>query len=386
MPPVDSIGVNRVLSLVGAGTVPSDEECSRSGSELVSRGNEQHPNDLTLSKILTFAPTFSVLTEVDLSGHRHIDPGLFKELVARMVPQLVRLNTLDLKNNNIGPEEAVRLFEALHKHCKKLRYLDVSDNNLGDESMKALTPILSDGSLEALGLSSNYLSPCGAVELARGIERNTTLEELALGFNELGDFGVLELADVVMSHPGLKMLDLSGNEIMDYGVSVLAYELKSKKSPLRQLHLGNNKIGDSGLDALSDALCSSSSLERLHLGGNSLISAEGRRKFTGTAARWRSLEYLDLTLCNLDERDGSTLAKAIKKPKCSLRQVVVGSDHSLTPHALQSLRCAMENKELGAVDTLDFLRPYVMDVPVYLGLLGFVGFVWITWPILRRSR
>lgn len=347
---------------------------------------------LTFSRIFESAPNFSVLMEVDLSGNASVPKEEWSSILSKLIVELPRLTTLDLKNNFIGSENAIQLFRLLREHCTRLVYLDVSDNSLQDESMEALSPLLGDGNLEVLVLSNNLLTACGVVELARGLEKNSSLIELALGGNELGNMGVLELAEVALSHPSLSMLDLSNNHIEDNGAISLAYEMENRKpkSALQQLNLANNDIGDEGLAAISEALgCSTCRLIRLDLGRNARITEAGRRSFTRSASTWRSLQYLDLTCSNLDEQDGHSLAHAIRKPQCSLKEVVVSSNSQLSPSAIKTIEQAMERKGTRWWQSGDF-RSVAMDAGVYVGLgLSFifvVSFFVISSTCLRNPR
>lgn len=338
--------VNRVLSLVGV------------------------QEKLTISRIFEAAPDFSVLMEVDLSGNASVPKEEWSSILSRLIIGLPRLTTLDLKNNGLGSENGIQLFRLLLKNCEHLVYVDVSDNSLQDESMEGLAPLLSEFNLEVLVLSNNLFTGCGVVELARGLEKNNSLRELALSGNELGNMGVLEIAEVALSHPSLNILDLSSNHVGDDGAICLAYEMENRRtrSALEQLFLSNNDIGDRGLEAISEALrCSTCRLIRLDLSRNARITAQGRRLFTRSASTWRSLQYLDLTCSNLDEKDGHSLAHAIRQSKCSLKEVVVSSNAHLSPDAIESIERAIDRKGVRWWESGDF-RSVAMDAGVYVGL------------------
>ena len=97
-----------------------------------------------------------------------------------------KLQELYLGDNNIGPDGAKYLAEALrHSNCK-LQTLDLSDNNIGDDGAKYLA--------EALRHS------------------NCKLQTLHLGNNNIGDAGAEAFADVLRyDNRTLKTLNLYGN-------------------------------------------------------------------------------------------------------------------------------------------------------------------------------
>lgn len=362
------------------GSFPTPEDNSSLTSPITNRVLSlvsQHEN-LTISRIYEAACNLGAVLEVDLSSNFSLPKKNWSPLLRNLIVDLPRLTTLDLKNNGIGSENAIQLFRLLYEHCKHLVYIDVSDNNLEDESMEAVPPLLTDRSLEVLVLSNNHLTSCGVVELNKGVEKNSSLTELALGGNELGNMGVLALAQTALSHPSLSVLDLRNNHIGDYGAVCLAYEMENRQttSALLQLNLANNDIGDEGLEAISEALrCSASRLVRLDLGRNSRITESGRRAFTGSASTWRCLQYLDLTCCNLDEKDGHSLAHAISQSQCSLKEVVVDSNNQLSPQAIETIELAMERKGTRWWRGPDF-RSFARDANVYMGLT--ISFIFVT--------
>ena len=84
------------------------------------------------------------------------------------------LTTLDLINNNIGPEGAIAIAEALKVNAV-LTVLWLSDNNIGDDGAKAI---------------------------AEALKVNPVLTKLYLWNNNLGDAGEKAVRDAVKDRSG----------------------------------------------------------------------------------------------------------------------------------------------------------------------------------------
>lgn len=338
---------------------------TRQASRLLSVNDEP---EISISRIISAVPDLRVVTSIDLSNNG-IGYELLGSVVVDVIPQIMNLRTLDIKNNELGSSGARELFEALHLNGHDVRYLDVSSNSIGDAAMASLSTLLSCNSLEVLCLAHNDVGPDGATLMAGGLTANTSLTELAIGYNSMGDSGAAKLAPIVARHPRLGMLDLSSNRIGSSGARALAEGLlAAPESCLAHLNLSCNCISDDGLRFISDSLQSFSSVVRLNLSENTLVTGEGRLDFTSSAAKWRSIEYLDLSSFNLTEGDTRNLARAIASPKCSLKEVMLFNNGLITTTAVNSIRNAVEMKERMCTEGTSSFNSLVMNSSVYAGM------------------
>ncbi|KAK3282026.1 hypothetical protein CYMTET_10220 [Cymbomonas tetramitiformis] len=234
------------------------------------------------------------------------------------------LNTLDLRNNDIGPEGAKALAVALTPNAEGvfntslnsititngvklpigalrrnvITELDLSGERLRSEDAVILGAVLVfNTSLNTLNLIGNNIGPKGAKALAVALTPNaegvfnTSLNTLDLTYNQIGAEGAKALAVALAPNAegvfngSLNTLDLCANGIGPEGAKALAAALTPNEqgvfnTSLSTLDLGSNKIGPEGAKALAVALTPNGegvfngSLNTLDLRGNK-IGVEG---------------------------------------------------------------------------------------------------------------
>ncbi|KAK3275075.1 hypothetical protein CYMTET_16777 [Cymbomonas tetramitiformis] len=225
------------------------------------------------------------------------------------------LNTLVLRNNDIGPEGAKALAVALTPNAEgvfntSLNTLNLRWNYIGDEGAKALAVALTPNaegvfntSLNTLDLRVNKIGPEGAKALAAALTPNeqgvfnTSLNTLELADNQLcgldwlrrGTYdasGIKALADALVFNTSLNTLNLTSNAIRAEGAKALAVALTPNaegvfNTSLNTLNLEHNDIGLEGAKALAVALSPNAegvfngSLNTLSLAGAFDNSPEG---------------------------------------------------------------------------------------------------------------
>ena len=203
-------------------------------------------------------------------GHGIID--LAKNL--NSVPNLTQLN---LKNTNIGEDEASALARAL-KDVPELSILSLGSNPLG-RGVRDLVQHLSsvpkpkedpsaclDGvqmtKLTALELDDVQMGEKECAALAASLQYLNKLEVLNIGDNALGH-GIIELAKNLNGVPNLTQLNLENTDIGEDEASALARALKDVPELIR-LRLRSNPLGR-GVRDLVQHLSSVPNLEFLYL-------------------------------------------------------------------------------------------------------------------------
>ena len=130
-----------------------------------------------------------------------------------------------------------------------LQVLNLSINKFGADGMRALLAELGHASrllrLTTLDLTGNALGPAGAAALAATLGRGALpkLEVLKLGRNDIGNEGLIALAPPLRQLKHLKDVYLHSNQIGDEGVEALLANLGSEElRRLRTLNLERNRI------------------------------------------------------------------------------------------------------------------------------------------------
>lgn len=156
-------------------------------------------------------------------------------------PVLARIDTLNVRNNNIGNRGAKAL--ANSPHLQSLTVLNFKQNNIGDAGVSALAFMLSKTRVLRL----------------LNLRRQTPA---------LTDVSAIALADALRTNRGLTSLRLRRNRIMNAGAEALAaaalarltrqceeqgfYYGEDDEEASLELDLEENKIGDQGAAALLD--------------------------------------------------------------------------------------------------------------------------------------
>ncbi|KAG5498526.1 hypothetical protein JKF63_02812 [Porcisia hertigi] len=260
------------------------------------------------------------VTSLDLSGS-NMSPEYCIELVQRYISKMVNLESLDIKDNKIGPRGAMCLFDALRENCPHLTYLDLNENSIQDEALYPLALLLQSVKLRTLNVVTNHITPRGMPTLCDGVMACRTLTDLSLAFNLLGDEGARIAAEMLGSHPSLTNLDLSDNRIGDCGAVAIAEAfILSSSSRIASLNLSVNHMGDVGFEAIAEALTKTNNrhLSTLDLACNDAVTDVGREVLVRAVPNMRYVYALDLTSCDLSDDNAKALAEAIRSSRTSV--------------------------------------------------------------------
>ena len=162
------------------------------------------------------------------------------------------LTCLKLWNNNLGPEGALLLVQAI-RGLPNLLVLSLGCNSIGARGMKAIGPALT---------TSRSGQP--------------VLQTLDLTQNVLGYAGIKALVPFLSNLTALQCLRLANNDVTDAGVKILGPSLTKLSASLCELDLSNNSFGALGTEALGQQLGALTRLQKLHLSSNSEMSSQGK--------------------------------------------------------------------------------------------------------------
>ncbi|KPA82976.1 putative mitochondrial Leucine-rich repeat protein [Leptomonas pyrrhocoris] len=260
------------------------------------------------------------VTAVDLSGN-NISSDECIELVRRYISKMINLDSLDLKDNKIGPQGAMYLFDALRENCPNLTFLDVNENAIQDEALYPLALLLQSAKLRTLNVVTNHITPRGLPTLCDGVVACPTLTELSLAFNLLGDEGGILVAQMLSNHPSLTALDLSDNRIGDgAAVAIADAFILSYSSRLASLNLSVNHMGDLGFQALAEALTKTNNrhFSTLDLACNDAVTDVGRAAIVKALPHMRHVYSIDLTSCDLSDENAKDITAAIHSSRTSV--------------------------------------------------------------------
>ena len=154
----------------------------------------------------------------------------------------------NLFNNNIGPEDAVAIGQALAlKSHPTLRRLSLWVNHIGPQGAAAVAQALeSNDILQILDLDKNGIGNDGAVAVGRSLETNKTLVELHISSNNIGPDGAVAIGQGLESNNTLQELYISHNGIGDIGaiaiIQSIARNTQNNNTRLTRLDIRSNQI------------------------------------------------------------------------------------------------------------------------------------------------
>lgn len=176
----------------------------------------------------------SFFTRIVLSDAFLGDDGCIK--LANALKTNSTLLSLDLRGNSIRSEGAVALANLL-KVNSKLQHLFLEWNCLGiwDSGMKCISDALSiNESLQTLDLRNNKIGPQSAQHLALCIKHNHSLRKIDLRWNNCGIIGGRSFVDLLQWNQVLVELDIIGNEIPEDTNRSIAAALERNRTKFQQ--------------------------------------------------------------------------------------------------------------------------------------------------------
>jgi Ran GTPase-activating protein (RanGAP) involved in mRNA processing and transport len=131
-----------------------------------------------------------------------------------LITKTPNLRTLDLDQTGFGDEGVTELFEKLstyldHSKPPALRHLYLSAVGIGSQACSAIGRFLAcpNCALESLYISNNPIGS-GLVELAAGLQKNTSITRLSMQSVGMTDTGAIALFKALQNHSTLRMLDV----------------------------------------------------------------------------------------------------------------------------------------------------------------------------------
>ncbi|XP_032087052.1 MHC class II transactivator isoform X2 [Thamnophis elegans] len=171
----------------------------------------------------------------------------------RLIPAIAGLLRLEF---SLGPSSGLEGFRKLADSLvafSALQHLDLDspdENEIGDEGVGSLARVLPRlASLETLNLSRNKITDQGAELLAGALPSLGSLKTLSLYENNIGDAGAERVAEVLPQMCALRVLDLHCNQISAAGARCLTEHLR-RCPGIRSLALWNPMIPHGVLDHL----------------------------------------------------------------------------------------------------------------------------------------
>jgi hypothetical protein len=196
-------------------------------------------NSSDVSKVADlYAAFFGKVTTVDELEFQGLEWGVADVVeLCEVLPRFAALRTLDLSKNEIGPEGAKAIAEALKSGTAVLTSVDLRVNSIGDDGAKAIAEALKvNAVLTKLSLYHNSIGDDGAKAIAEALKVNAVLTSVDLRFNSIGDDGAKAIAKALKVNAVLTKLDLEFNNSMgDAGEKAVRDAVKGRRGFVLEL-------------------------------------------------------------------------------------------------------------------------------------------------------
>ncbi|ORY69223.1 hypothetical protein LY90DRAFT_700333 [Neocallimastix californiae] len=164
------------------------------------------------------------------------------------------------------------------------------------------------------------------INLHDALKNNNILQSLTITSSHIDDNRMRLLCKVLLTNRVLNHLDLSHNSISDEGALALSKVLTKSTVNIDYLSLFNNNINAKGAHYLGKALCANNKLKTLILGLNSITDEGGIDILKGIYNN-NTLNYIDISSCQLKNAVVPVLCKLIKKNSSILNTIIINSNN-----------------------------------------------------------
>jgi len=181
-----------------------------------------------------------------------------------------KLESIDLSENIVSDEAAMRLFEKIEKSGSKLKNLSLARNFIGKTvhaqgmvNQFVIYLASPNCNLETLDMSWNNIGGRIGKAMFQALGGCHTLKEIKFAYNLLGvatnvkgkleEPAILELCEVFLKSQGLEEVDISFNSIDSFATYVISYGLERSMS-MKTINLTGNPIGSTGVKYLVNAV------------------------------------------------------------------------------------------------------------------------------------
>ena len=272
-------------------------------------------------------------------------------------PSVVGLELLDCEIEKEHLEDLFKHMKDYHLETAQLSRLPIDDSGAA-----LLAVALQETHIKNLDLSWNEIGKDGAVRIAHALQ-DSGLQHLSLAQNRIGH----EAAEKICEKIGtggtmLKSLDLSRNEIIDPGALALADVLPN--SMLEEVAVRYNRLTPRGVVAICQAVAQSKIMRELALAGNQMGNPMCATAICEMMQSTKTIEFLDLSHCNLTANELPILAKGVMACP-SLRRLKLSKNMYMADAAVQSFFQAIRTHAgLQEVDIAecDMVRPKTVEL------------------------
>ena len=261
--------------------------------------------------------------------------------IFKAISQHSSLIHLDLKLN-VFNNDLVELIASILEHNLNIKHLDLGQCNLQNSGfIKILNSLAKSNAFQYLNLEENVVSESLASKVTSLVHRNSTLQHLNLCNCNLPKALVKKIIHAVCEIHSVEYLNVSGNE----AISLASEDLKealSRNNKVRQLDFSRCRIHEKGTLDILMSLTTIKCLRSLNFHSCYFDESSTSQHLPLVIIRNMSLQYLNLTDCNLEAKGLVGIAKALQA-SIALKHLYLSSN-CITTEVSQELALAVSKR------------------------------------------
>ena len=243
---------------------------------------------------------------------------------------------------NVFNSDLIELIASVLEHNLNIKYLDLGRCNLQNSGfMKILNSLAKSNAFQYLNLEENVVSESLASKVTSLVHRNSTLKHLNLCNCNLPKALVKKIIHAVCELHSVEYLNVSGNEAIGLASEDLM-EALSRNNKVRHLDFSRCRILEKGTLDILMSLTTIKCLRSLNFHSCYFDESSTSQHLPLVIMRNMSLQYLNLTDCNLKVKGLVAIAKALQE-NIPLKHLCLSSNY-ITNEVSQQLALAVSKK------------------------------------------
>lgn len=257
----------------------------------------------------------AIIQNKSIDTVRLVDTAIWTDDVvvsfSHVIEQSTSLTSMDLGSNQIGPNGAVVLANAIKQSMVlRIHSLNLSDNPIGLVGATAVADAIAHSeSMTDVNLSHIDIGTAGTV-IAWAIKKSHTLTKLNLYNTHMDDADITAIGEALCSSTSMSVLDIGRNIISPAGVIVIANAMKTSKTMTTWV-LYDVDMRTEGAVAIANAIKHGSSATCVSLRFNKDIGLVGMYAIADALRHSKSMTSIDLSYNRIHDDEGDTIISAV---------------------------------------------------------------------------
>ena len=251
------------------------------------------------------------------------------------------LTHLSIKST-VVTNDLAKLIAIILIRNNDIKHLDLGQCGLQESGfIRILNSLTNTSTLKYLNLEENTITEGLVSKLTLLVQKNSTLKHLNLCNCNLPKAQIQSIIHSISEVRSIENLNVSGNETINQACVYLKNAI-SRNNKIRHLDLSRCKVHREKISDILKSLTTINCLKSLNFQSCYFDESSASKFLSDVIIRNMSLQYLNLTDCNLQEKELIVIAKVLQANK-ALNYISLSSNY-ITTAASQELALAVSKK------------------------------------------